>query len=215
VAASSAPPAPRETYSAIVDPGTYNASVTAIGYDTASTTGLVVANGGNATFSACLNGVAPEITVAGNGTIDIVDGDTTPSVADGTDFGIANITGGTVVHTFTIQNIGAVNLTVGLPTTSGPNAGDFNVTMAPSSPVAPGGSTTFQVTFDPSASGPRTATLTFSNNDPDENPFDFSIAGTGTNGSATCPQVVLPNDNSTSGTRVPRRRGTASNGRFT
>ncbi|HEV7472436.1 MAG TPA: choice-of-anchor D domain-containing protein [Pyrinomonadaceae bacterium] len=195
------------TYSAIVNPSTYNASVTAIGYDSASTTGLVVPNGGNATFSACLNGVAAEITVAGNGTIDIVDGDTTPSTADGTDFGIANITGGTVVHTFTIQNIGATNLTVGLPTISGANAADFNVTLAPTSPVAPAGSTTFQVTFDPSASGPRTATLSFANNDPDENPFDFSIAGTGTNGSATCPQIVLPNDNSTSANaRAPQTR---------
>jgi hypothetical protein len=195
------------TYSAIVTPGTYNASATAIGYDTASTTGLVVPNGGNATFNACLNAVAPEITVAGNGTVDIVDGDTTPSTNDGTDFGIANTAGGTVVHTFTIQNIGATNLTVGLPTTTGANAADFSVTLAPTSPVAPGGSTTFQVTFDPSASGPRTATVTFANNDPDENPFDFSIAGTGTNGSATCPQVVLPNDNSTSANaRAPQTR---------
>ncbi|HSS22815.1 MAG TPA: carboxypeptidase regulatory-like domain-containing protein, partial [Pyrinomonadaceae bacterium] len=44
------------TYSAIVVPGTYNVSATGTGYDTASTTGLVVANGGNATFNACLNG---------------------------------------------------------------------------------------------------------------------------------------------------------------
>jgi subtilisin-like proprotein convertase family protein len=44
------------TYSAVVAPGTYNASVTGFGYDTASTTGLVVANGGAVTFNACLNG---------------------------------------------------------------------------------------------------------------------------------------------------------------
>ncbi|HXD32667.1 MAG TPA: choice-of-anchor D domain-containing protein, partial [Pyrinomonadaceae bacterium] len=195
------------TYSAIVDPGTYDASVTAVGYDTASTTGLVVSNGGNATFSACLNGVAPEITVAGNGTIDIVDGDTTPSLADGTDFAIANTAGGTTVRTYTIQNVGATNLTVGLPTIGGPNAGDFSVTLAPTSPVVPAGSTTFQVTFDPSAAGPRTATVSFANNDPDENPFDFSILGTGTNGSASCPAVVLPNDNSTSANaRAPQTR---------
>jgi len=198
---------PAGTYSAIVTPATYNASATAIGYDTASTTGLVVPNGGNATFSACLNAVAPEIAVAGNGTVDIVDGDTTPSTIDGTQFGIANTAGGTVVRTFTIQNIGATNLTVGVPTTSGPNAAEFTVTLAPTSPVAPGGSTTFQVTFDPSASGPRTATVSFANNDSDENPFNFDIAGTGTNGSATCPQVVLPNDNSTSGNaRAPQTR---------
>ena len=44
------------TYSAIVAPGTYNVSATGTGYDTASTTGLVVANGGAVTFNACLNG---------------------------------------------------------------------------------------------------------------------------------------------------------------
>ena len=44
------------TYSAIVTPATYNVSVTSFGYDTASTTGLVIANGGAATFNACLNG---------------------------------------------------------------------------------------------------------------------------------------------------------------
>jgi subtilisin-like proprotein convertase family protein len=44
------------TYSAIVTPGTYNVSATGTGYDTASTTGLVVSNGGSATFNACLNG---------------------------------------------------------------------------------------------------------------------------------------------------------------
>src|SRR6185312_9548860 len=96
---------------------------------------------------------------------------------------------------------------VGLPTIGGPNAGDFSVTLAPTSPVVPAGSTTFQVTFDPSAAGPRTATVSFANNDPDENPFDFSILGTGTNGSASCPAVVLPNDNSTSANaRAPQTR---------
>ena len=44
------------TYSAVVTPATYNVSVTSFGYDTASTTGLVIANGGAATFNACLNG---------------------------------------------------------------------------------------------------------------------------------------------------------------
>lgn len=44
------------TYSAVVAPGTYNASATGTGYDSASTTGLVVANGAVVTFNACLNG---------------------------------------------------------------------------------------------------------------------------------------------------------------
>ena len=62
---------------------------------------------------------------------------------------------------------------------SGTNAADFTVTAQPASPVAPSGSTTFSVTFDPSASGTRTAMLSIANNDADENPFNFTIQGTG------------------------------------
>ena len=85
---------------------------------------------------------------------------------------------------FTIENSGAAALTLsGTPkvAVSGTHAADFTVTTQPTSPVAATtGSTTFQVTFDPSASGLRSATLSIANDDADENPFDFSIAGTGT-----------------------------------
>jgi hypothetical protein len=130
-----------------------------------------------------LTGAAlPEIAVEGNAT-DIVDGDTTPSTADHTDFGSVAVAGGTVVRTFTIKNTGtgALNLT-GTPkvAVSGTNAADFTVTTQPTTPVAATtGTTTFQVTFDPSASGLRTATLSIANDDSDENPFDFAIQGTG------------------------------------
>jgi hypothetical protein len=43
-------------YSATVAPGTYTASVTGTGFDSVNSGSLVVANGGSATFSACLNG---------------------------------------------------------------------------------------------------------------------------------------------------------------
>lgn len=122
---------------------------------------------------------APEIAVSGNST-NIVDGDTTPSAGDHTDFGSADVSSGTVVRTFTIANTGNANLTVGPVTVGGTHAADFTVTQHPSSPVAPENSTIFLVTFDPSAAGLRTATLTFNNNDGDENPFNYSIQGTGT-----------------------------------
>jgi hypothetical protein len=126
---------------------------------------------------------APEIAVSGN-SVDIDNGDTTPDVADHTDFGSQLVSSGTVVRTFTITNSGgtALNLT-GMPlvAVSGANAADFSVTLQPTSPVAvSGGTTTFQVTFDPSAPGLRTATLSIANDDSDENPFDFAIQGTGT-----------------------------------
>jgi hypothetical protein len=90
---------------------------------------------------------------------------------------------GTIVRTFTIRNTGTIGLDLsGSPkvVTSGTNAADFTVTSQPSSPVAGGGSTTFQVTFDPSSTGTRIASVSIASNDPNENPYSFSIQGKGT-----------------------------------
>ena len=125
---------------------------------------------------------SPEIAVTGN-SVDIADGDSTPSSTDHTDFGSQATFTGTVSRTFTITNSGLGALTLsGTPkvTVSGTNAADFTVTSQPSSPVAASGTTTFTVQFDPSASGVRTAALSIANDDSDENPFNFSIQGTGT-----------------------------------
>jgi hypothetical protein len=124
----------------------------------------------------------PDIDVQGNG-ISIVSGDTTPSTADFTDFGSTDMDSGSIVRTFTIRNTGTSGLDLtGSPKVviSGTNAVDFGVTTLPSSPVGGGASTTFQVTFDPSSTGNRAATVSIASNDPDENPYTFSIQGKGT-----------------------------------
>ncbi|MDI6046468.1 choice-of-anchor D domain-containing protein [Flavobacterium yafengii] len=122
--------------------------------------------------------LAPEINIQGNGA-SIVDGDTTPTTADWTDFSSTTIGVGTT-KTYTIQNTGSANLTIGAISFSGTNASDYSVTTAPSTPVTAGSSTTFVVTFTPSAAGVRTATLSIINNDSNENPYNFNIQGTGT-----------------------------------
>lgn len=124
-------------------------------------------------------GTEQEINVQGNAT-SIVDGDTTPSLTDWTDFGSTDVTTGTVSRTFTIQNTGTLNLTVGAVTFTGANAADFSVSIAPNPIVGPGLSTNVTVIFNPSATGLRTAMLNIANNDSDENPYNFSIQGTGT-----------------------------------
>lgn len=123
-------------------------------------------------------GGAPEINVQGNA-VTIADGDTTPSTADHTDFGSTGVASGTVSRTFTIQNTGSAALSVGTVTFSGTHAADFSITAQPGTSVAAAASTTFSVLFNPSATGLRTAALSFSNNDANENPYNFSIQGTG------------------------------------
>jgi hypothetical protein len=152
-------------------------------------------------FSIQGNGtVAPEIAIQGNA-VSIADGDTTPSATDHTDFGSTAVAGGTVGRTFTIQNLGDASLTLSgapLVVISGTHASDFTVTTMPASPVAVAGSTTYLVTFDPSAVGVRTSTLTIANNDSDENPYDFNIQGNGTVAANTLPTISNINDQATS-----------------
>lgn len=132
--------------------------------------------------SGVLTVTTPEINLQGNA-VSIVSGDATPALADHTDFGPVGTASGTIVRTFTIQNTGNAILSLtGLSpfvTITGANAADFTVTAIPSNSIAASGSTTFQITFDPSADGVRTATVNIANNDSNENPYTFAIQGTG------------------------------------
>ncbi|MCR9239731.1 MAG: choice-of-anchor D domain-containing protein, partial [Rhodobiaceae bacterium] len=149
----------------------------------------------NMTVSGGASG-APEINVTGNA-VSIVDGDVTPVVADHTDFGTTDITSGTVSRSFTIQNTGTDVLTLGAnaASLSGANASDFTVSTHPSATVAPGGSTTLSVQFDPTAAGARNAVLTIANDDADENPYGFALAGEGiSGGTVTIVQNIIGAD---------------------
>lgn len=129
-------------------------------------------------------GLSSEINIQGN-SVTITDGDTVPSETDDTDFGSRSVASGSTTKTFTIQNTGtaALSLTGDAPYVAlgGTHADDFSVTTAPSASIAAGGSTTFDITFDPSWTGTRTATVSIANNDSNEDPYTFSIQGTGTN----------------------------------
>lgn len=126
----------------------------------------------------------PEINITGEGGLTIVDGDTTPALADGTDFGSFDIDSGVNIRNFRIQNIGTATLNLtgnpDLVTITGPHASDFSIFQSPSTPVPVGDSVTFTVLFDPSAVGLRQATIQIPNTDADETPYNFAIQGTGT-----------------------------------
>ena len=166
-----------------------SANWSAVSYTSTAVSGLppgwtmatMFVNGINSTSVLTSLIIGPEMAVLGNG-VEIADGDTTPSLADYTDFGSAAPGGGTVVRTFTITNSGPDPLTLsGNPkvAVSGSQAADFTVTLQPATPVAASGSTTFQVTFAPTATGLRSAILYITNDVAAKNPYDFAIQGTG------------------------------------
>ncbi|MFV8372501.1 choice-of-anchor D domain-containing protein [Flavobacterium sp. LB2P74] len=120
----------------------------------------------------------PEINMLGNA-ISIIDGDATPSTTDWTDFGSMETSTGIITKTYTIQNTGTSPLSIGAITISGTNTSDFSVTTSPSASIATGGSATFSISFNPTTLGLKTASLSIVNDDSNENPYDFSIQGTG------------------------------------
>jgi LPXTG-site transpeptidase (sortase) family protein len=135
-----------------------------------------------------------EMDVYGNGIV-IADGKTSPSILDHTDFGNIDVFSGAVSHTFTITNAGDEDLSLSgspLIELNGVHATDFIVTSLPSPLISASGSTTFEITFNPNASGLRTATVSIANDDPNENPYTFSIQGTGTDPSMLMTPLIAP-----------------------
>jgi hypothetical protein len=122
----------------------------------------------------------PEISLWGNG--ETIYRDDSAYRANHTDFGRVKVDGGTVVRTFTISNTGNLPLNLDgspLVALSGPDAAAFTVTAAPNTPVTAGTSTTVQITFDPSATGEFTATVSIASDDRNEDPYAFAIKGAG------------------------------------
>jgi hypothetical protein len=119
---------------------------------------------------------APEIAVSENAT-DIPDG--TGSL----DFG-STPAGAPVDKTFTVFNSGGADLTLVEPVSL--PAGFSLVNTFGSTTITPGNSTTFTVRLTAASAGSFSGTLSFGNNDGDENPFDFTISGT-----VTAPEIAV------------------------
>ena len=127
----------------------------------------------------------PEIDVRGGGT-SIPDGDTSPEINDGTDFGSTPVASGTLTRTFTIKNQGTGTLILSgnpIVQVTGANSGDFTVIAQPTAnSLGKGAETTFTIAFDPSGPDLRAANVEINNNDGDESPYNFSVQGTGAAG---------------------------------
>jgi len=120
----------------------------------------------------------PEIAVEQPLLTNLVDGSASVSLPD------ALVETTTPVKTFTIRNVGNLDLTGLSISKDGADSDDFTVSGPVSTTVVGGGSTTFTVSFTPGALGARTAAIHIASNDVDENSFDINLTG---NGVATLP----------------------------
>ncbi len=82
---------------------------------------------------------------------------------------------------FTIENTGGQNLTLADSVRiSGADTGCFSVSYQPAVTIAPNRYSTCTILFTPNGIGTKTARVTIASNDPDSNPYTFTIIGTGT-----------------------------------
>ena len=103
-------------------------------------------------------------------------------VTDGGTSAVGNVVIATATAlTYTINNTGNAALTITNPVTI---AGLVNctatVTTPPAASVAAAGTTTLVITVTPTAAGAFSFTVSAVNNDADENPYNWTVSGTGT-----------------------------------
>ncbi len=102
----------------------------------------------------------------------------TVDVSTDVDFGSTYVEDGTVVRMITVSNNGTGLLLLDAePAIGGVDDADFSITASPALSIAAGGSTTVEITFDPSSEGSKEATLTIQSNDPDEGNVTINVTG--------------------------------------
>ncbi|MCC6466041.1 MAG: choice-of-anchor D domain-containing protein [Planctomycetes bacterium] len=164
------------TFTVAFDPGTAGAksATVSFGHDDSSTTTPY-------TFEITGTGTATPLLGVSDAGGSIAYG--ASSAGTGRDFGSQLIAAGTTTAlTITVQNSGSGDLTLGTPTLTGTDAGEFVLGVSSfATTVLPGGNTTFTVAFDPATVGTKTANVSFTHSDISvTNPFVFEVAGIGT-----------------------------------
>jgi hypothetical protein len=102
----------------------------------------------------------------------------TPSSVD---FGSTALGDTSPNQTVTVKNDGTATLSLGAISIGGSNANQFSKTADKCSKknLAPGAQCTVAARFKPTSNGPKAGLLIIPSNDPDENPFNVSLTGTG------------------------------------
>jgi hypothetical protein len=152
-------------------------SPTVLGRHSASI--MIVSNGIDVLFT---------FTVEGHGKISLIEPDISikqdiSPIPDGSgyhDFGALGVGSSSSPAAFTIENGGQAGMSISSIYFSSGDTDQFSI-VAPGIPgsIAPGSTTTITIMFSPTTSGDKSATVHVISDDPDENPYNFTVQGYG------------------------------------
>lgn len=116
--------------------------------------------------------------------IDVSDGSSlvhNESATGARDFGNTLVGSTSASTTITVSSSGALDLVVSTPALAGPDAAQFSVDLSNfSSTITPNSTTNFDISFYPTSSGTKNATISFTHNDTSvTSPFIINIIGDG------------------------------------
>lgn len=152
--------------------GTNNANIT--GMALTGATSNFIAPGAVASGISC-NPLS--VNVQGNGN-NIVDGATTTSTLNGTNFNTLCSNAAPITNSYVIQNNGTSVLSLSSFSIAGANAGSFSITSTVPSTISVGGSASINVQFTPSTVGTKTATVLFNTSDCAFSTYNFLVSST-------------------------------------
>jgi len=130
-------------------------------------------------FSSGIGGtLKPDIMIKGND-IEIVNGDSTPSFDDHTNFDTTQVGVGTLTRVFEIHNNGSGYLHIDSIYFEGFHTEDFSLVPPLPDSIAAGGYETLTISLTPSLVGRRNTVVYIISDDEDESPYTFDIMGAG------------------------------------
>jgi hypothetical protein len=189
--AGSVAPGANATFTITYDPtapGNHTAVIEFVHNDAAAGSPFVL----NVEGDAILN--APQMEVREGSTVGTIVASGDPAIGTGRDCGNVDVVAGSSLPVIvTIVNSGTQNLNIGTLTLGGNNAASFQLSTGSFNPtVAPGGNTSFDITFDPALAGIKDCTVQFTHDDPAlPSPFVLNFVGTGTDPNAVL--ITTPN----------------------
>ena len=120
-----------------------------------------------------------DVPLSGTGVILTPDISVTPASIN---FGSVNVGTSSEASIVTVSNTGTGNLLIGTLSLTGTNNTEFSIGLVDDcsdTTLAPLGNCTTEVVFSPDTEGAKSATLSIPSDDPDENPVDVPLTGTG------------------------------------